>query len=168
LERLIREGYGGEEGALLGEFQMAFANFVVGHSLAGYAQWKDTLHLLCTSSQAANGPRADVIASFARILRKQLQVSLTPGSETPQGEGMLDATPFGVPMVEELLSASFLRPLLSDWFEDLDGCVTLPQGLRSEATKLRGLLASRLGLEFGISCLEEDEDDEYAPVVVDM
>lgn len=46
---------------------------------------------------------------------RRLQVSLAPSAGSgPEagGSGMSDATPFGVPMVEELLATSFLKPLL--------------------------------------------------------
>jgi len=116
LDSLIRDQYDGDERELLAEFQTAFLNFVLGHSLQAYAQWKDFLVLVCSCAQAISPRhgRSGLICSFAKTLRVQLQVTLEAEASTPSGM-MGDATPFGVPMVEELLAASFLRPLLGGY-----------------------------------------------------
>mmetsp|Transcript_39536 Transcript_39536/g.112109 ORF Transcript_39536/g.112109 Transcript_39536/m.112109 type:complete len:435 (-) Transcript_39536:116-1420(-) len=170
LANLIATRLGGSHQELLAEFQMSFLNFVMGHSLEGYSQWKDFLHLMCSCSSAATGPLAGFVVSFARTLRHQLTVTLESTAGTPRPEGMAPAAPFGVTMVEELLAASFLKPVLGNWMEDLEdaGGAVDPELLR-EAQLIRSLLSRRLGIHLGLTALgEEDEDDEYAPVVVDL
>uniref|UniRef100_A0A061R3I3 A1 cistron-splicing factor AAR2 n=1 Tax=Tetraselmis sp. GSL018 TaxID=582737 RepID=A0A061R3I3_9CHLO len=170
LDSLIRDQYDGDERELLAEFQTAFLNFVLGHSLQAYAQWKDFLVLVCSCAQAISPRhgRSGLICSFAKTLRVQLQVTLEAEASTPSGM-MGDATPFGVPMVEELLAASFLRPLLGGWLEDIqDPAAEVEPDLRQEGRRIRDLLAKRLGMDLAADELSAgDQGDEYAPVIVE-
>lgn len=84
------------------------------------------------------------------------------------GPAAAAATPFGMPVVEELLADSFLQQLFGQFFQVLheEGGVVQPK-LKAASSQLQMLLRLKLGWEFDLEEVE-DEDDEYAPVVVQL
>ena len=47
---LLEQAYGGDSDLLLGEIQYAYVVFLVGHSFAGFEQWKKLISMLCQVS----------------------------------------------------------------------------------------------------------------------
>jgi hypothetical protein len=86
-----------------------------------------------------------------------------------QGGGMeSQATPLGLPMVEELIEDSFLRSLSRRFFEALeDAAEAVPADLSAVAEELWQVLAERLNWDFRVEELG-GSDDEFAPVVVEL
>ncbi len=119
------QGRGGSLRGLLGELQFAFVAFVYGQSLDGYAQWKELLTLMLGCEHAVMGRGEAGQAEFVevvRVARAQLQASLC-GDGPPAADGggpaadeQRQESPFGLPMVEELLPDSFLRKMFGKFF----------------------------------------------------
>ena len=81
--------------------------------------------------------------------------------------------PFGVPMVEDLLSDSFLQQLFAQFFTMLhEESAAVDNQLKAVCKQLQNVLHTRLGWDFAFESLQQneqdDEDDEYAPVVVQL
>lgn len=83
LEDLLVKKFGGSEDDFLGEFQFAFLAFLLGHSLAGFSQWKDFLRLMFGCEDAAVGGRSRLFAAFLNALHAQLVHSLAPVRNIP-------------------------------------------------------------------------------------
>ena len=80
------------------------------------------------------------------------------------------AGPFGLaPMVEEFLADSFLQQLFAHFFGMLYEAPKLNSQVQSVSKQLQRLLEQRLRWEFNVHSVgQDDEDDEYAPVVVQL
>ena len=104
------------------------------------------------------GPHSCVLTGFGFHLQ---------GSESQQAGGGM-AAGMGV-FIEELLPESFLRHAFGRFFGMLAeaGPGAVPPELAAEADALRRQLATNLNLQFDLQDLE-DEEDEDAPVVVDL
>ena len=87
---------------------------------------------------------------------------------TQAGPDAAAATPFGMPMVEELLVDSFLQQIFGQFFQTLheEGAQVQPK-LKAFSSQLQTLFRHKLGWEFDLEELE-GEEDEYAPVVVQL
>lgn len=75
-----------------------------------------------------------------------------------------------MPVLEEMLADSFLQQLFGQFFQALheEGSLVQPK-LKAVSTQLQSLLRQKLGWDFEWEVIgEEDEDDEYAPVVVQL
>ncbi|PRW45575.1 AAR2-like protein [Chlorella sorokiniana] len=165
LEEVLAKHYKGDEQAFLGEFQFAFLAFLLGQSLEGFAQWKAFLCLMFGCDDAPLGPRAQLFTQFLQALHTQLVHSLAPGQ--PKGE---QAQPLGAPIVDELLQDSFLRRLTTQFFQMLhEERAQVSPGLAEQAAAVSGVLQRTLGWGVQIvTDLDESEDDEDAPVVVEL
>ncbi|GFR44545.1 hypothetical protein Agub_g5816, partial [Astrephomene gubernaculifera] len=170
-----------------------FIAFVFGQSLQGFRQWRAlvTLFLNCESGPTAS--HVPAFTAFLAALRSQLALALkdaaattatlgNPSSSsgsTEEGQvlagdaGAAAAMTHGSLVEEVLLSGGgrecFLRHHLGTFFEVLREAEggRLDARLRQEASELRALLSRALGWQFdGVQVLGEDDDDEYAPVVV--
>ena len=81
------------------------------------------------------------------------------------------AGPFGMPlMVEEFLADSFLQQLFAKFFSMLhEEAPLVGFKLQSVSKQLQQLLKQRLRWDCKVQGIgQEDEDDEYAPVVVQL
>ena len=91
-------------------------------------------------------------------------------SEADTGAAPAAAGPFGLAsMVEEFLADSFLQQLFAKFFGMLYEAPNLNTQVQSLSKQLQRLLEQRLGWgldEHGYG--QGDEDDEYAPVVVQL
>ena len=92
---------------------------------------------------------------------------------TPEAAGQASAAagPFGMAsMVEEFLADSFLQQLFAKFFGMLyEEAPKLNSQVQSVSKQLQQLLEQRLGWDFDVHSVgQDDEDDEYAPVVVQL
>lgn len=89
---------------------------------------------------------------------------------TPEAAGQASAAagPFG--MVEEFLADSFLQQLFAKFFGMLyEQAPKMNSRVQSVSKQLQRLLEQRLGWDFDVHSVgQDDEDDEYAPVVVQL
>ncbi|KAK9829455.1 hypothetical protein WJX72_005966 [[Myrmecia] bisecta] len=168
LDDLISKEYSGHELAILGETQFAFLAFLMGQSLEGFAQWKDIVHLMLGCEAAPLRTRSALFERFLGVLCAQLAHALPTGQA---GSGRDQASPFGLPVMEELMADSFLKRLLARFFEMLhEAGGQVPAPLDQKARALQKLLDRQLGWRFGVAELDNEieEEDEDAPVVVDL
>ncbi|PNW83398.1 hypothetical protein CHLRE_05g244750v5 [Chlamydomonas reinhardtii] len=177
--------WGGDVRGLVGEMQFAFVAFVFGQSLQGFRQWRAlvTLFLNCESAALSPSPSAPAFAAFLAALRSQLSLALTDAAAPTGGAGgasadenaLLAGAGHGA-LVEELLLGGggrdcFLRHHLATFLAVLREAAPgeVEPALAAEAAELRALLGRLVGWQFdGLELLGEDEDDEYAPVVVEL
>ena len=91
----------------------------------------------------------------------------------PEVEGQTSGVegPFGMAsMVEEFLADSFLQQLFAKYFGMLgDEAPVVNRQLQSVSKQVQQLLEQRLGWDFDVQGTgQNDEEDEYAPVVVQL
>lgn len=87
------------------------------------------------------------------------------------GQAPAAASPFGLAsMVEEFLADSFLQQLFAKFFGMLyEEALRLNSQVQSVSRQLQRLLEQRLGWDFDVHGVgQDDEGDEYAPVVVQL
>ncbi|KAK7300712.1 hypothetical protein RJT34_11560 [Clitoria ternatea] len=163
LETLLAKDYGGSEDLLLGELQFAFIAFLMGQSLEAFLQWKSLVSLLFGCTEAPFRTRTQLFTKFIKVIYYQLKYGLQKDHTDETGAILLD---------DSWLSAdSFLHHLCKDFFSSvLDGSV-VDGDLLKWIRKFKELLESSLGWEFQQSSAVDgiyfEENDEYAPVVVD-
>ncbi|GIL64628.1 hypothetical protein Vafri_18522 [Volvox africanus] len=187
LEALAAARWGGNVVAVVGEMQFAFIAFVFGQSLRGFDQWRALVTLMFNCEQAALGKHAATFAIFLAALRAQLSIALSdaaplaaPGRSANCGAQGDDAVASGfatqgASLVEEVLLGvsgrdCFLRHHLAAFIEVIReaGAGVVDPRIQHELTQLRAVLDRALGWQFdGIQILGDD-DDEYAPVVVEL
>lgn len=74
-----------------------------------------------------------------------------------------------MPLVQELLADSFLQQLFAQFFQTLHEEARLVQpNLKAASTQLQTLLRQRLQWDFDMKEVGDDDDDEYAPVIVQL
>ena len=161
----------------LGEIQFAFIAFLLCQSLDAFMQWRTLLVNLLSCEDAALDPgHQQVFANLLGVLKSQISISI-PSDESGGGGGEknrdnqdVSGMSFGLPMMDELLSDSFLRTLLGRFFSMIQSnSSSIQSHLRSEAQGLKQLLRTRMGWEFDIRFIsEEDDEDEDEPTIVDM
>lgn len=157
----------------LGEVQFAFIAFVFGQSLDGFMHWRALVTNLLSCEEAALDPvHQGVFAHLMGILKHQVSISI-PDDAEERGGGEADgdsSAAFGLPMMDALLSDSFLKSLLGRFFSMIQSnSPSVQADLRSESQQLKQLLRNRLGWEFDLRFIsEEDDADEDEPTIVDM
>jgi A1 cistron-splicing factor AAR2 len=167
--------YGRQSGIApaLGETQFAFIAFLFGQSLDGFTQWRALVTNLLSCEDIALDPNhQEVFAGLLSILKSQISISIPDESEEKAGgEESQDASSTissGLPMMDALLSDSFLKSLLGRFFSMIQSnSQSVQAGLQCEAQGLKQLLRKRLEWEFDIRFVME-EDDEDEPTIVDM
>jgi len=78
---------------------------------------------------------------------------------------------FGIPIIEELLADSFLQQLFAQFFSMLhEEAATVNLKLLAASKQMQQLLQGKLGWEFDFQDvgLDDEEEDEYAPTVVQL
>lgn len=86
------------------------------------------------------------------------------------GQAAAPAGPFGMAsIVEEFLADSFLQQLFAKFFGVLNEEAPINSQIRSVSKKVQQLLEQRVGWDFVVQGVGQDDvDDEYAPVVVQL
>lgn len=97
-----------------------------------------------------------------------------PGPDAAPAGTEASATPYGMPVVEELLADSFLRHLFGQFFQVLhEEAAMVQSALKAASTQLHMLLRHKLDWQFHVQEVgtggdNDDDDDEYAPVIVQL
>ncbi|CAI9110600.1 OLC1v1010654C1 [Oldenlandia corymbosa var. corymbosa] len=169
LENLLINEYGGVEDLLLAELQFAFIAFLMAQSLEAFLQWKSLVSLLFGCTEAPLHTRSQLFTKFNRVVYYQLKFGFQKdqqhNSVSQQG---------ALPLLDEsFLSAdSFLHHLCKDFFSLVLEASVIDGDLLSWTRNLKQLLEDSLGWDFqeksAVDGMFFEDDDEYAPVVVEM
>ncbi|KAI9479547.1 A1 cistron-splicing factor [Zychaea mexicana] len=141
---LLRRVYGNSHKVMLGEIQLAFVCLLMAQNFSGFNQWKQFVHLLCSCPDLMESD-PNLFIDFIDVLQIQLD-------ECPED------------FFRDILSENnFVAHMLQNLGRDI-----LPQqeGLKARFDKLRLFLSHRF--KWDLPELDDDEDDEDAPVVVEM
>jgi len=174
LRSLIVKQLRGQWQQLLAEFEVAFASFLYGQSLEGFAQWRDILSLAMSCEDAAVGDLLPLFVDLLRTLHAQLAVAIpVQGSSAAEAQPDADSqAAAGSPadavggLIEDLLPSSFLQQSIGGFLAILQE-VGAPAPLAVEGAHLKELLQSRLGMSFDMLEMGAS-DDEDGPVVVEL
>lgn len=169
LEIILTKDYGSAEDLLLAELQFAFIAFLMGQSLEAFLQWKTLVTLLFGCTEAPFHTRSQLFTKFIKVIYYQLKYGL----QKDHRETAIAKEGTSTLLDESLLSSdSFLHHLCKDFFSLVSDAPVVDGDLLSWTRKLKELLEDTLGWNFqqnttvdGIYC---EEDDEFAPVVVEM
>ena len=71
LSNLIQEHAKAED--VLGEFQFAYATFILGQNFSGFDQWKEMMGIFCGSEAAIFEKHTNLMTDFVRVFYDQLQ-----------------------------------------------------------------------------------------------
>uniref|UniRef100_A0A0E0KMF3 AAR2 splicing factor homolog n=1 Tax=Oryza punctata TaxID=4537 RepID=A0A0E0KMF3_ORYPU len=155
LENVLAKNYQGQEDLLLGELQFSFIAFMMGQSLEAFMQWKALVSLLLSCSEA-----------FIRTIYYQLKHGFQHTHDAGSGED-IGSSLF---LDEEWFSRDiFLYRLSKDFFAVVLEAPVVDGDLLSWARKLKSLLETTFGWDLDNNTVNLiDEDDEFAPVVVEM
>ena len=150
LDRILANSYATTWTSILAELQFSFVVFLLGQSLQGLEQWKKILHLLLGCFDGVLSHK-ELFRELLRVLRHQLELLLRTQYDSPISAEMA-----------ELLSESFLKTDIMEFLKSgisEEGDIEPP--LYQEGQKLAALLREKLHWD-----VYEDNDDEYAPVIV--
>lgn len=165
LEKLLQKDFGGSEDLLLGELQFAFVVFLMGQSLEGFLQWKSLVNLFFECTEAPFCTRSQLYTKFIKVLYHQLKFGLEKdhSNDTGRTSTILDESWFS--------ADSFLYHLCKDFFSLVLEAPVVDGDLLTWTRKLKELLENSLDWKFQNNAASDgisfDEDDEFAPVVVD-
>ena len=159
LEAMVAGGLGGRYPEVLGELEFAFVSFLMCQSLAGFVAWRNLVGLVLGCEEAHLSARTDFCVAFLGVLRGQLV--LAARSEAGGAEGF-----FGDLVAEE----GFLRRTFGNFFEMVGEADVVPLALEEEAARLKETVERTLGISVTRARTQrpDHEEDEYAPVVVDL
>lgn len=165
LETILAKNYEGQEDLFLGELQFAFIAFMMGQSLEAFMQWKALVSLLLSCSDAPLHTRTNMFIKFIRTLYYQLKHGFQHTQDSKSGDMgnslCLDETWFSRDI--------FLYRLSKDFFTVVFEAPVVDGDLLSWARKLKSLLETTFGWDLEDDAVNLiDEDDEFAPVVVEM
>jgi len=165
LESVLAKNYQGQEDLLLGELQFAFIAFMMGQSLEAFMQWKALVSLLLSCSEAPLHTRTNLFVKFLRTFYYQLkhgfQRTQDSRNEDVSNSLFLDEAWFSRDI--------FLYRLSKDFFTVVFEAPVVDGDLLSWARKLKTLLETTFGWDLEDNAMNLiDEDDEFAPVVVEM
>lgn len=169
LESILMRNYGGSGDLILGEIQFAFIAFVMGQSLEGFFQWKSLVSLFLGCVEAPLHTRSQLFTKFLGVIYHQLKYGFQK-EHTDSGGSNRGA----FVMLDEswLSSDSFLHHLCKDFFSLVLEATTVDGDLLSWTRKMKEMLKDTLGWDFHHRTPTEgahfDNDDEFAPVVVEM
>lgn len=166
LESVLAKNYQGQEDLLLGELQFSFIAFMMGQSLEAFMQWKALISLLLSCSEAPLHTRTNMFVKFIRVIYYQFKHGFQRTHDSRSAEDMgnslfLDEAWFSRDV--------FLYRLSKDFFTVILEAPVVDGDLLSWARKLKMLLETTFGWDFENNAANLiDEDDEFAPVVVEM
>ena len=147
LENLLKsDAYRGNNLAILGEIQFAFVCFLIGQVYDAFEQWKQLVHLLCHCDDALANHSA-LYDQFITTLHFQVK-------EIPEDF-----------FVDIISCNNFLTSTLQVFFSNLDnseGETEEVKNLKNKGVNFRKHLEKKFQWDF------MTEDDEFAPVVVDL
>ena len=147
LENLLKsELYSKNNLAILGEIQFSFVCFLIGQVYDAFEQWKHLVHLLCYCDDALTNHSA-LYDQFITMLHFQVR-------EIPEDF-----------FVDIISRNNFLTSTLQVFFTNLDNLEGETDEIRNLKKKGRNF-AKHLEKKFQWDFTTED--DEYAPVVVDL
>lgn len=139
--------------------------------------WKKSLQFLaCGASITGQKLLTDLVGFTAccvvdAVVALQEPAKALGASPKVGGQASGVDGPFGMAaMVEEFLADSFLQQLFAKYFAMLaDEAPVLNRQLQSVSKQVQQLLEQRLGWDFQVQGVGQDDDeDEYAPVVVQL
>jgi len=192
LSMLLREQYGNDSLGLLGELQHAFIAFLLCEMYDAFEHWKALVLLLCSCEEAISQPLlARFWAGFCEVLHGHI-------SEAPKDFFIdpLSQNNFLVHALRSFFSIIFssaatydiaepsaagsMTVMAGDRQATVTGQITSPPGLAgpvvraipAEVTKqaraLKALMLGKFGWDYDRLAHNIEEDDEYAPAVVDL
>ena len=139
LEKMIKDNQ--TPGNLLGELQVAFVSFLVGHVYDAFEHWKKLVHLFCTCDVALR-TYPDMFIELLTCVHYQIQ-------EVPED------------FFTDIISReNFLVQTLHILFTNLEDD-DVPSSLKQRGALFRSHLIQKFKWDFS------EEPDEYAPTVVD-
>lgn len=130
---------------ILGELQFCYVCFLVGHSLEAFDQWKKIFGLLCSCKTGIKINRR-LFDSFVSLIALQLK-------EIPEDF-----------LTDIVTNNNFVYTKLRDLFRSIQES-DVDAILKSKAERLKYSLTEHFQWDFGHL---DSEDDEDAPVVVEM
>lgn len=142
LESILCSNYKDNEAKILGEIQFAFICFLIGQVLDAFEQWKNLVHVMCTSEEALQN-QASLFLNFISVIHYHIQ-------ETPEDF-----------FVDILSANNFLTSTLQEFFSNLEN-MSLDSDLKKRGLKFRDYLTQKFKWDF------TSEPDDYAPTVVDL
>lgn len=142
LDRLLGNYVDEEE--ILGDMQLAFVSFLLGHVYDAFEYWKRLVRVMCTSDRA--------LAQRPELFKKMIFALYHQVRETPQD--------FFIDIVSR---QNFLTTTLHAFFMNLQAnAEDVDPELVTKGTRFQKYLTKRFRWDF------QSEPDEYAPVVVDI
>ncbi|KAL1923820.1 uncharacterized protein VTP21DRAFT_8800 [Calcarisporiella thermophila] len=153
LEDVIRREYNGDYRELLGELQLGFVCLLIGQNFSGLSQWKLLVQLVCQSQEAIARYGSTLYIEFLEILKQQL-------TQCPED------------FFSDILSENnFLLSMLKKLARNLPG----DGSLHAKFTSFQGFLRQRFRWDLAEEVAaereaeeHEEEEGEYAPVVVEL
>lgn len=142
LESILCSNYKENESKILGEIQFAFICFLIGQVLDAFEQWKNLVHVMCTSEEALQN-HASLFLNFISVIHYHIQ-------ETPEDF-----------FVDILSANNFLTSTLQEFFSNLEN-MSSDSDLKKRGLKFRDYLTQKFKWDF------TSEPDDYAPTVVDL
>lgn len=142
LESILCSNYKENESKILGEIQFAFICFLIGQVLDAFEQWKNLVHVMCTSEEALQN-QASLFLNFISVIHYHIQ-------ETPEDF-----------FVDILSANNFLTSTLQEFFSNLEN-MSSDSDLKKRGLKFRDYLTQKFKWDF------TSEPDDYAPTVVDL
>ncbi|XP_071958395.1 protein AAR2 homolog [Antedon mediterranea] len=142
LEMLVSLNYSGHMTSVLSEIQFVFICFIVGHVYDAFEQWKNLIHIMCTSEEAMTNQQK-LFEDFISVLHFQLK-------EVP--------TDFFVDIVSR---SNFLTITLQRLFSNIEDGSNMSTGLTEKARKFKANLMKRFKWDFDV------EPEDEAPVMVE-
>ncbi|PVU99372.1 hypothetical protein BB559_000771 [Furculomyces boomerangus] len=156
LQNLIKNVYKQDVKRLLGEVQLSFLILLIGQNFSGLEHWKRLVYLVCSSQEAISSNLGlELFIPFIKILQSQLM-------ECPKDF-------FSSILTEDNFFSVSLKELVIniEYSENQD----VANKLKKELNELRTFLKSHFGWMLPTSqdlLAEEEEDEEYAPVLVEL
>ncbi|XP_061188953.1 protein AAR2 homolog [Saccostrea echinata] len=142
LESILSSCYHDSEMGILGEIQFAFICFLIGQVLDAFEQWKNLVHVMCSSEESL-AKHSALFSNFIGVLHFHIQ-------ETPEDF-----------FVDILSENNFLTSTLQVFFSNLEN-ISNDSGLRKKGLKFRDYLTQKFKWDF------TSEPDEYAPTIVQL
>lgn len=139
---ILSSNYSDNEMGILGEIQFAFICFLIGQVLDAFEQWKNLVHVMCTSEEALQN-HASLFLNFIGVIHYHIQ-------ETPEDF-----------FVDILSANNFLTSTLQEFFSNLEN-MSSDSEPKKRGLKFRDYLTQKFKWDF------TSEPDDYAPTVVDL
>ncbi|KAG1462373.1 hypothetical protein G6F56_005532 [Rhizopus delemar] len=141
---LLQRVYLNDHRALLGELQLAFVCLLMAQNFSGFNQWKQLVQLLCSCQELMN-EKPKIFIDFIDVLQIQLD-------ECPEDF-----------FRDILLENNFISVMLKGFQQNIPGS---QERLVSQYIRLKNFIVKKF--EWNIPEETEEEDDEDAPVVVNL